>query len=145
MLKNTHYKLAAFALVFCMGLLVGCDDDNSIAKVGGCQFNLFEFFNGPNPGDQVSEWQCTIIGEPGFTFALFADETGTSTDIGTFTFTRPGCTTLDIFTAGEEASWENLDGSIQKIGGVPVFGSLSFNQVSDDFGDFVTNCQLNVF
>ncbi|MEM7007686.1 MAG: hypothetical protein AAF462_00960 [Thermodesulfobacteriota bacterium] len=114
-----------------------------IANMGGCSdtpcnlnFNLF--LNGPSIMEQDSEWDCKRGGETVFTMGLFADLTGTRSDIGDFTYDRNKCRTIQF--QNEEGS-----GILKNIQGSPNLGTLSFKQVSDDFGDTEVICDLVEF
>jgi len=63
---------------------------NCASPSGGCDLTILT--NGPSPGTATSVWSCvTAFDGHGFQFALYKDFTGTSTDIGPFSFLQNGC------------------------------------------------------
>jgi len=101
-----------------------------------CDLNLNSILNGPDFDTAHSEWICDTMLE----FALYADGTGIEPlDIGFFTYQRSGCRSLE-FQADEGGA-----GSIINLEGSRDLDFLSFDLVSEDFGNFPVNCTLNVF
>ena len=124
-----------------IGLIIALSLLNAGGCGGGgggqdCDFNLNRILNGPDFDTAHSEWICDTMVE----FALYADGTGIEPfDIGFFTYQRSGCRSLD-FQADEGGS-----GSIINLDGSRDSDFLSFDLVSEDFGNFPVNCTLNIF
>lgn len=118
-------------LFLVIGNIGGCNDTP-------CQFNLNAFFNGTSLNEQTSEWDCKRGGETVFTLGLFSDLTGTRSDIGDFVFERTKCRTLEFGNDLGVGKLKSMQGNIN-------IGTLSFVQVSDDFGDTNVVCDLVEF
>lgn len=119
-------SVLALFIVLALGNIGGCGDTP-------CDFDLNAFFNGTSFMDQDSEWDCKRGGETVFTMGLFADLTGTRSDIGDFVFDRNKCRTLQFENVEGEGKLKNLQGNSRQ-------GTLAFKQVSDDFGDTDVVC-----
>jgi hypothetical protein len=79
--------------------------------------------NGHNAGAATSRWDCHVIGlEHTFSFAVFRDGTGTSSDIGTFSALQGGCTAATI------GPFQGETASITNVGGSTASGYLKFHQ-----------------
>lgn len=127
---NSIFIVSLFIFI-AMGSLGGCNDTP-------CDFDFNAFLNGNSINDQTSEWDCKRGGETVFTLAWFADLTGTRSDIGDFVFDRQKCRSV---------SFENElgTGKLKNLQGTSNLGTLSFKQVSDDFGDTEVICDLVEF
>lgn len=132
MIKKTNgFLFVGLFVILAFGSISGCNDTP-------CDFDLNSFLNGNTMNDQISEWDCKRGGETVFTLAWFADLTGTRSDIGDFVFDRQKCRSVNFENELGTGRLKNLQGSSN-------LGTLSFKQVSDDFGDTEVVCDLVEF
>ena len=127
-MKKIIVSTSIFALLIALavGNIGGCDGSP-------CDFELTLFLNGSSIVEQTSEWDCKRGGETVFTLGLFSDSTGTRSDIGDFVYERNRCRTLRFEN-------EQGEGRLKNLAGNSLIGTLSFRQVSDDFGDTEVLC-----
>lgn len=119
------------SLILALGNMGGCTDST-------CDLILNSILNGSSINDQTSEWDCKRGGETVFTLALFGDMTGTRSDIGDFVYDRTECRRIVFENADGTGKLTGLDGDSRT-------GLLSFEQVSDDFGDITVACDFVEF
>lgn len=126
-------SVVALFIILALGNIGGCGDGDS-----PCDFEFNAFLNGATFMDQDSEWDCKRGGETVFTLGFFGDSTGTRSDIGDFIYDRNKCRTVQFENEDGEGKLNNMEGN-------SILGTLSFNQVSDDFGDTAVVCDLVEF
>ncbi len=94
--------------------------------------------NGHTASEAQSRWDCHVIGlDHTFSFAVFRDGTGTSSDIGTFS-AQGGCTSTTI------GPFEGQTASISNVSGSSASGYLKFHQTGSGF-DNDAICALVTF
>ena len=95
MIKFQWARLPRLALAWLfMGLAASCGSPQN----QDCGFEVASILNGENAPAQLSEWDCRRQNDF-FTFALFANGTGTHSALGNFTWQDRGCGDYAYYTA----------------------------------------------
>lgn len=121
-----NISVVFLVLVISFLIIGGCGGDSD-----NCEFDILTVLNGSDSEVQDSFWECVDSNDDMFSFVIFEDGTGASTNIGVFDWQQTGCNTIlistgigdteavDIVVNGNDLSF-SLESGVEGLGGIDV-------------------------